>query len=304
MPMSVLLVSALLSIATAAYLVGEAVSHPAQQRRRSMRRAARYGRVRLASRPGAESFRERVVDPLKARLAAWALRLNPRMTVTSVTEKLLAAGLSRTVTPTGFLALKSALAIGGLGAGILAAVGAAGLLGAGFAAVIVALVGYWLPDFAVSTRARKRREQVRSELPDALDLLAVSVEAGLGFDGAIGKLTDHMRGPLIDEFGLALSEMRVGESRADALRGMSERVPAPELEAFVRAVIQADQLGMSLGRILRVQAADARLRRQAAAEERAMKAPIKMLFPTALFIFPAMFLVILGPALISLSKVF
>ena len=302
MPMSVLLVSALLSIAAAAYLVGEAVSHPAQQRRRSMRRAARYGRVRLASRPGAESFRERVVDPLKARLAAWALKLNPRMSVASVSEKLLAAGLSRTVTPTGFLALKSALAIGGLGAGVLAAVGAAGLLGAAFVALIAAGLGYWLPDFAVGTRARKRREQVRTELPDALDLLAVSVEAGLGFDGAIGKLTDHMRGPLIDEFGLALSEMRVGESRADALRGMTERVPAPELEAFVRAVIQADQLGMSLGRILRVQAADARLRRQAAAEERAMKAPIKMLFPTALFIFPAMFLVILGPAFLNLMR--
>ena len=304
MPMSVLLVSALLSIAAAAYLVGEAVSHPAQQRRRSMRRAARYGRVRLASRPGAESFRERVVDPLKARLAAWALKLNPRMSVASVSEKLLAAGLSRTVTPTGFLALKSALAIGGLGAGVLAAVGAAGLLGAAFVALIAAGLGYWLPDFAVGTRARKRREQVRTELPDALDLLAVSVEAGLGFDGAIGKLTDHMRAPLIDEFGLALSEMRVGESRADALRGMTERVPAPELEAFVRAVIQADQLGMSLGRILRVQAADSRLRRQAAAEERAMKAPIKMLFPTVLFIFPAMFLVVLGPAFLNIMKVF
>jgi tight adherence protein C len=304
MPMSALLIMALLALAAALFLVGELVTQPAQQRRRSMRRATRYGRVRLASRPGAESFRERVVDPLKARLAAWALRLNPRMSVTSVTEKLLAAGLSRTVTPTGFLALKSALAIGGLGVGVLSAAGAGGALGAAFIAVIAGLVGYWLPDFAVSTRARKRREQVRAELPDALDLLAVSVEAGLGFDGAIGKLTDHMRGPLIDEFGLALSEMRVGESRADALRGMTERVPAPELEAFVRAVIQADQLGMSLGRILRVQAADARLRRQAAAEERAMKAPIKMLFPTALFIFPAMFLVILGPAMISLSKVF
>jgi tight adherence protein C len=302
MPMPALLIMALLALAAAAFLVGELVTQPAQQRRRSMRRAARYGRVRLASRPGAESFGERVVDPLKARLAAWALRLNPRMSITSVTDKLLAAGLSRKVTPTGFLALKSALAIAGLAFGTVVGLGLGGVLGAAFFAAIAALLGYWLPDFAVGTRARKRREQVRSELPDALDLLAVSVEAGLGFDGAIGKLTEHMRGPLIDEFGLALSEMRVGESRADALRGMTERVPAPELDAFVRAVIQADQLGMSLSRILRVQAADARLRRQAAAEERAMKAPIKMLFPTALFIFPAMFLVILGPALINISK--
>jgi tight adherence protein C len=302
--MSVLLVSALLAIAAAAFLVGEAVTQPAQQRRRSMRRAARYGRVRLASRQGPESFRERVVDPLKAKLAEWALRLNPRMSVATVSAKLLAAGLSRSVSPTSFLALKSVLGLGGLGFGALVGMGFGGAFGGILFGGIAGFAGFWLPDFTVSSRARKRRERVRVELPDALDLLAVSVEAGLGFDGAIGKLTEHMRGPLIEEFGLALSEMRVGEGRADALRGMTERVPAPELEAFVRAVIQADQLGMSLGRILRVQAADARLRRQAAAEERAMKAPIKMLFPTALFIFPAMFLVILGPALINISKVF
>ena len=103
---------------------------------------------------------------------------------------------------------------------------------------------------------------------------------------------------------LTMSEMRIGESRSEALKRMSERVDAPELSAFTRALIQADQLGTSLGRILRVQAADARLRRQAAAEERAMKAPIKMLFPTVLFIFPAMFLVILGPAILNVQKLF
>jgi tight adherence protein C len=113
-----------------------------------------------------------------------------------------------------------------------------------------------------------------------------------------------MHGPLIDEFGLALSEMRVGEARQDALKKLSTRVDSPELSAFVRAIIQADQLGISLGRILRVQAVDSRLKRQTAAEEKAMKAPIKMLFPTVLFIFPAMFIVVLGPAMLQLTKVF
>ena len=145
---------------------------------------------------------------------------------------------------------------------------------------------------------------MRAQLPDVLDLLAVSVEAGLGFDGAVTKLTEHMEGPLVDEFALTLGEIRIGESRHEALRKMTERVPAPELAAFVRSVVQADQLGISLGRILRVQAADSRLRRQAAAEEKAMKAPIKMLFPTVLFIFPAMFLVILGPAFLNLTHIF
>ena len=113
-----------------------------------------------------------------------------------------------------------------------------------------------------------------------------------------------MEGPLAEEFGLTLSEMRIGESRTEALKRLAERVDAPELSAFARAIIQADQLGTSLSRILRVQAADSRVRRQATAEERAMKAPIKMLFPTVLFIFPAMFLVIIGPAIMNIQKIF
>jgi tight adherence protein C len=113
-----------------------------------------------------------------------------------------------------------------------------------------------------------------------------------------------MDGPLIDEFALTLNEIRVGEARQVALRKMAERVDAPELSTFVRAVIQADQLGISLGRILRVQAADSRIRRQQAAEEKAMKAPIKMLFPTVFFIFPSIFIVVLGPAILNIMKVF
>src|SRR5919109_1880369 len=165
-------------------------------------------------------------------------------------------------------------------------------------------VAFLVPDVVVSLKARSRRDRIRSELPDALDLLAVSVEAGMGFDGALAKLTEHMEGPLVDEFALALGEMRIGESRPNALQKMATRVGAGEVASFVRAIIQADQLGISLGRILKVQAADQRNKRQAAAEEKAMKAPIKMLFPTALFIFPAMFIVILGPALLNLGKVF
>ena len=168
---------------------------------------------------------------------------------------------------------------------------------------VLGAIGFAAPDTVLSSRIRSRREAIRAALPDALDLLAVSVEAGLGFDGAVTKLTEHMSGPLVDEFGLLLSEIRMGESRQTALKNMSERVGAPEFSAFVRAVVQADQLGISLGRILRVQAADTRLRRQAAAEEKAMKAPIKMLFPTVIFIFPAMFIVLLGPALMNILTV-
>lgn len=292
---------ALLALGSAAFFAGETITVSSRARRTAVRRAIAYGSVRL-TRPGQESFRERIVDPLAAKLAAGVLRLNPRTSVESVAEKLLAAGLSRSITPTGFLALKGALALGGAALGIVGG-GMAGMTVGALLAVGCGFLGFVLPDRFLSSKANRRREDVRVQLPDALDLMAVSVEAGLGFDGAISKVTEHTEGALAEEFGLALSAMRVGENRAQALRGMVDRVPAPELAAFVRAVIQADQLGMSLGRILRVQAADARLRRQAAAEERAMKAPVKMLLPMALFIFPSMFIVILGPAFFNIMKV-
>jgi tight adherence protein C len=219
-----------------------------------------------------------------------------------VSIKLIAAGLQ--VAPQSFLAAKGATAVGGGVCGLVFG-GAAGSPATAFLfAVLGVVLGYMLPEFLVGSRARSRREQVRADLPDALDLLAVSVEAGLGFDGAISKIVEHTDGPLSEEFALALNEIRIGESRADALKKVAQRTDAQEVAAFTRAIIQADQLGISLGRILRVQAADTRNRRQAAAEEKAMKAPVKMLFPTVLFIFPTMFIVVLGPALLSLMEIF
>jgi tight adherence protein C len=299
-----LLVLAISAFAAAAYLVAEAATLPARQRQVALRRAARYGRLRLSKREERQTFRERVLDPAEQRLASWVLRIDPRSSVEAVSAKLLAAGMGRKVSPTTFLAAKAALAISLVVLGGMYGRSAVGVVGAVFAGLAGGALGFHVPDFLLSMRAKRRVDEVCRALPDALDLLAVSVEAGLGFDGAIAKLTDHTDGPLAEEFGLALNEMRIGESRAEALRRMSDRVASPELAGFVRAVIQSDQLGMSLGRILRVQAADSRLRRQAAAEEKAMKAPIKMLFPTVLFIFPGMFVVILGPAVMNFGNLF
>ena len=298
-----LIVFAILFLAGAAYLIGEAVTAPAREREGSVKRAANYGKIRAALGERDQPFRERVVGPARDRLARLVLRIHPKTSVDGVRSRLLAAGL-RNVSPTGFLAGKAAVGIGGLLLGMLlggASVGGAGVLLFGLA---FGAIGFLAPDFVVGSRARKRRDQIRAQLPDALDLLAVSVEAGMGFDGAISKLIDHMDGALSEEFGLTLNEIRIGESRQDALKKLAARADTPEISGFTRAIIQADQLGISLGRILRVQATDTRQRRQAAAEEKAMKAPIKMLFPTVLFIFPAMFLVILGPAFLNLSKIF
>jgi tight adherence protein C len=300
----IFIVLGVLCLAGAAYLIGEAVTLPARERRSSVNRAATYGKFRAAFGQQQQPFSQRVLAPLGDRLAGWTLKLHPKTTIEGVSTRLLAAGLGRKISPTTFLAFKSALALGGLVLGALFGGAAAGPGGVLFAAIALAGIGFIVPDFVVSGKARSRKDRIRAELPDALDLMAVSVEAGMGFDGAISKLTEHMHGPLADEFALTLGEIRIGESRQDALKKMSDRTSTPELASFVRSIIQADQLGISLGRILRVQATDSRLKRQAAAEEKAMKAPIKMLFPTVLFIFPAMFLVILGPAFLNLSKLF
>jgi tight adherence protein C len=292
---------ALALLATSVLLAGDVVTFPARERRAALRRAV--ARDRSGSGPERPAtLRERVLEPAAARLTQLALRLSPRTSVDSVRLRLLAAG-PRGLTPTAFLAIKGGATVAGVLLGLLlgSASGARAAIGLGLGIGALGFVG---PDFLLSSRARRRREAVQADLPDALDLLAVSVEAGLGFDAAVLRLTEHMSGPLAEELSLTLSEMRIGRSRQAALRSLAERIDAPELAAFVRAVLQAERLGMSLSRILRVQGEETRRRRQAAAEEKAMKAPVKMLFPTVAFIFPAMFLVILGPALLNFSKVF
>ena len=289
-----------LTLAFALFLVVEVATSPQRRRYVALRRAASYGAGRGDSRKEIPKFKERVLLPAVDRLAGLTLRANPKVSAEAVHARVLAAGLTGRISTPQFLAIKAGGAITGVVLGLLFGV-AAGPVTAVMFVPLFGFGGFLLPDTWLTHRIRTRREQIRSELPDVLDILAVSVEAGLGLDGAIAKLTEHMQGALVDEFALTLGEVRIGEARHDALKKLAERVPAPEVGAFVRSVVQADQLGISLGRILRVQAADSRLRRQAAAEEKAMKAPIKMLFPTALFIFPAMFLVVLGPAMLSLT---
>jgi tight adherence protein C len=297
-----LLLVAAACLGSALYFLSEFVTSPVRERRNLVTRATEYGRMRVPHGRELPKFRERVVAPFIARASRLMLKVNPKASLEGVTAKLMAAGM-RDTSPAGFLAAQAALGAGGVVFGLLIMSSSPG--STGFLAILVfGAGGFIAPSFYVSTRGRRRQNAVSSDLPDALDLLAVSVEAGMGFDGAVSKLTEHMEGPLIDEFELTLGEMRIGESRSDALKKMADRVTAPEMSAFVRSIVQADQLGISLGRILRVQAADARLKRQAAAEERAMKAPIKMLFPLVMFIFPAMFIVILGPAFLNLGKLF
>ncbi|MDX6535127.1 MAG: tight adherence protein, partial [Gaiellales bacterium] len=232
-------------------------------------------------------------------------KLMPKTNPDQVANKLLAAGLARSLSPQAYLAMKTGFA--GLfivfGFFILVSKAVDPIFGV-MIAFGGAAIGFIAPDFVINSKIRGRKDLMRAELPNVLDLLCVSVEAGLGFDQALVKLNERMEGPLVDEFALVLHEMRIGQSRTAALKNLSERVESPEVSQFARAIIQADQLGIALSRILRVQSKDMRLRRQLAAEEKAMKAPVKMLFPTVIFIFPSMFVVALGPAALGLMKTF
>ncbi len=296
-----LLIVAIATVGLAAYYLAEVATAPMRTRRNLVHRAANYGKDKAAGKE-LPKFRERIMLPLTTQIAKLMFKINPKASSDAVAKKLMAAGL-RNASPNGFIASQGLFA---LGAGFfgLVLLGAAKPALAPVFGLLMGVLGFMGPSFVLNAKMRARQAAVAAELPDALDLLSVSVEAGLGFDGAVQKLTEHMRGPLIEEFELALGEMRIGESRQEALKKMAERSASPEMASFVRAIIQADQLGISLGRILRIQAGDTRLKRQLLAEEKAMKAPIKMLFPTVLFIFPAMFIVILGPAFLNLSKIF
>jgi tight adherence protein C len=264
--------------------------------RASLARVAGYGR-RLPAESAAPPVEHDL--PLVDLLARVALRLSRGRDRSTTAARLQAAGFAR-IRPERFLALKTLAALAGALVGAFAGAGGGSALGAVCLAVAAGGIAFLLPDLVLSGRARSRRERILEDLPNALDLLAVTVEAGLGLDASLARYADTAQGPLAEEVALLVTELRIGASRADVLRRLAERVPAAETKSFVRAVTHADQLGVSLSRTLRAQSQDARVRRQAVAEERANKAPVKMLFPTVMCIFPTLFVVVLGPALISL----
>ena len=210
-------------------------------------------------------------------------------------QRLLVAGSPWNLQASEFLAIKGAVTIG------LALVGffiARSILGV----LIGALSGWLLPDCWLKTKSDRRQVQIQKSLPDTLDLLCVSVEAGLGFDAAVAKVVEKSTGPLAEEFGRLLQEIRMGKPRRAALKDMAHRSQVEDLGTFITAIIQADQLGVSIGNVLNIQSQEMRRKRRQRAEEAAMKAPVKMLFPLIFFIFPALFVVLLGPALIQIME--
>jgi tight adherence protein C len=165
--------------------------------------------------------------------------------------------------------------------------------------VVGAAVGYIAPEFWLGRKMKSRAMNMVLQLPDALDLLTISVEAGLGFDAALAKVVEKMEGPLVDEFRQALAEVRMGRARRDALRDVATRADAQPVSNFIGAIVQAEQLGVPIAKVLQIQSNQLRIERRQRAEEAAAKAPVKMLFPMVGCIFPTIFIVILGPAIVT-----
>ena len=242
---------------------------------------------------------ERTLKPIINSLSRLVGRFYPANTVRSLSLKLKRAGMETTSTEfflgvKGFAAIVGAIGVAAI-VNLMTADTAMTVLGALGGIVF----GFLAPDFVLTSRAGARNTKVIDALPDALDLLTISVEAGLGFDAALVKVTEKLKGPLSEEFKRAAGEQRVGKSRQEALRGISERIEVKELQAFISAIIQADQLGVSMSKVLRIQSEQLRTERRQRAEEKAAKAPILIMLPTVGCIFPSLFIVILAPAALT-----
>jgi tight adherence protein C len=234
-------------------------------------------------------------------LRSIALRLSPAGITARLQHRLDLAGNPVTWTPDRILAAKGLGLLLGGALGALLGVRSAGWLVV--ALVLGAVFGFFLPDLLLLNAGQKRQEKIRRALPDALDMLTVCVEAGLGFDAALAQVARNTSGPLSQECARVLQEMQIGKSRNEALRALTLRTTVPELRTFVSALAQAGELGVPIANVLREQARDLRVRRRQRAEEQAQKVPVKILFPLITCLFPAMFVVIIGPGAISIARV-
>jgi tight adherence protein C len=250
-----------------------------------------------------EPIVNRLFRPMAAMVAERIGGLLPRQRADRLRHKLLVAGVSNKVGPEEFVVLQGI----GLGGGVLLGLLLSSLQGYhGFGllrvVVLLAVIGLFGPVAWLSRKRDERQASIKRDLPDVLDLLAISVEAGVGFEGAVEVVTRHFDSPLATEFGRTLQEMELGLPRRDALQNLKRRTEVPELSNFVLILVQADALGMPIGRVLRTQAAEMRLKRRQWAREKAAKLPVKILGPLTLCILPAIFVVILGPAAMSIAK--
>jgi len=249
----------------------------------------------------AKPFFARAIQPNVQRIAQVVAGLSKDSMQERAKRRLDMAGRPGGIGVTGFLAIQFTSALALPAVLVLAFVSTTSF---GLLQVAMVLVSFWLgrrlPDVWLGFRIGARKRRIERDLPDAIDLITVCIEAGQSLDASLAKVAEHERGPLGQEFDLTLKEMNMGKSRREALRALGQRSASPDLAAFVTAIIHADEMGMDIGDVIRAQADQMRIRRRQRAEERAMKAPVKLLFPTIFFLLPCTGIVIIGPVAIKI----
>ncbi len=252
-----------------------------------------------------QPFHERIVRPTIQRIVRRASRLAPSSNVVKIQEKLMMAGEPWNLSPMDFVGLRIlAASLGAALAAIITINARMPFLSVVMFSVAGLLIGFLLPNMWLNRLIRARQKAIRKALPDVLDMLTICVNAGLGFDAAVARVVEKWNNPLTEELERVLYEMRMGLPRAEALRNLADRTGVPELSSFVAIIIQAERLGASIADTLQAQAKTMREQRRQWAEEQARKAPIKMLIPLVLFVFPSLFVVILGPAIPRIMRTF
>jgi tight adherence protein C len=248
-----------------------------------------------------QSVTTRVFGPMAESLAIKLTKMLPSQMVKGIDFRLLQAGQPATLG--GFLTAVALVEVTMLGIGASLAISTGGISGTGFLMVLgLGGLGLFLPRVWLSNKVRHRQKDILKSLPDAFDLITTCVEAGLGLDAALAKVAEKVEGPFAEDLGMALREVSLGKLRRDALKELATRSGVPDLVIFINAVIQAETMGTSIATVLRVQADQMRVRRRQRAEQQAYQAPVKMIFPLVLCIFPTLFIVILGPAGISIYR--
>lgn len=282
----------------AVIFIGFAISaRPSQVQARLTQYAVRQPRT-LEELELQQPFFDRVVKPVIGAFARLVLRYTPQSTIDGIRHRLTLAGNPRGLLANDFLGLQGFMAlILGAGGLLILYLGKNPLPKTVILTAVFTVLGFYLPNVWLSRQISQRQNAIVKALPDALDLLTISVEAGLGFDAAMAKVVEKWTNPLTMEFARVIGEIRMGKARREALREMAQRCEVPDVTTFIAAIIQADQLGVSIARVLRIQSEQMRVRRRQRAEEKAHEAPVKMVFPLVLLIFPSLFVVILGPAI-------
>jgi tight adherence protein C len=277
------------------------ISAPREAREGSLRRLQAYDPTSFRSAELETPASERLAAPALAALASAGAWITPQGRMARLGDRLERAGRPWKLDLNALLAIKVlALVAGGILVVILGATDVLDSVWLILVSVAVIVGSYYLPDAIVYWAANHRRRSISRSLPDFLDLLTVSVEAGLGLDAAFARIAEKLRGPLKDEVLITLHHMRIGESRETALRELARRTGVKDMEVFVTALIQSQKLGVSLGKTLRLQSENMRIVRKQRIQEKAQKMPVKLVFPLIFCIFPALFVVIVGPAAIRI----